>query len=578
LINNNLLKIGVTNGIQELKDNEELVNDVNWDEISDLLKTRKARDCRKRWVNSLNPNLKKGKWTPAEDQQLLESFQKYSSSWQKIAVDIPGRTEDQCAKRYIEVLDPNTKDRLRAWSLDEDLSLVRKVKMYGTKWRTISLEMESRPSLTCRNRWRKIVTDVVRGKAHSDIKKEIDSIEGGLSKVEEISGNFQAKKVKKESDSSSEDRGVSEPPQKAHMPTLRQQQQQQQQQIRTKTNSEAPSQAQNSRQSSSRYSPYVQSLTSVNSPSYAGPLSDLNYESTSPKPTSMEMDWKYTLKDTSGLTLSNGNISSNELAKQLIENAKKYDLKISIHQHIHHHYGSTNAVNNSNHTNNKVHDNSHANNNNHNHNNNSNNNNNNNNNTKGDSPGGSSSNLSGNNNNIGNEDLTYRYAHFNYLPPMVQPQLHSSNLVSRDNGLNRLLNPSSHQSQQVSSHQQESHQSNHSTLKRRLSNNSNHNSRSSKHHRLDEANNNIYEELDDELDFWETMRSLSQFNTNNPIPGASTSIRKGVNHNSVNNSDNLKKGNENDYDSDEMDLYYGMEETTDHKVGFPGPILPFNPS
>lgn len=420
LINANLLKLGFK-GIEELNENEDLLNQVNWDEISEMMKTRKSRDCRKRWVNSLNPNLKKGKWTSIEDEQLLKSFQKYGSSWQKIAVEIPGRTEDQCAKRYIEVLDPNTRDRLRPWTIEEDLNLIKKVKSYGTKWRTISLEMESRPSLTCRNRWRKIVTDVVRGKANDKIKQEIDSIQGGLSKVEEISENFQNKKVKRDEIEEKEVKKVQE----------------------------------------KRYQ-----------------FQPINPTYESPKPTSIELDWKYTLKDTSGLTLSNGNISSDELAKKLIENAKQYDLKISIHQHIHHHYGSTNNLP-----------------------------------TKAQSPA-SSSNLSGQ-----GEDLTYRYSHFNYLPPMAQPQLQSSNIGTRDNNLKTLLNPKRRRS---SSHQEQ-----------------------------------IFEELDEELDFWETMRSLSQFNTNTPA----------------------KKEEENyEDDSDELGIYYGMEETVERDLGFPGPVLPFNPS
>ncbi|SSD61778.1 uncharacterized protein SCODWIG_03539 [Saccharomycodes ludwigii] len=57
-------------------------------------------------------------------------------------------------------------------------------------------------------------------------------------------------------------------------------------------------------------------------------------------PTPDKMQWKYTLKDNMGYSLSNGVISSSELVNELIMEAKKNNLKISIHQHIHNHYGN----------------------------------------------------------------------------------------------------------------------------------------------------------------------------------------------------------------------------------------------
>lgn len=150
---------------------------VSWDLMSKLLPSRKPKDCRKRWSNSLDPSLKKGRWTKQEDQLLLKAYNDHGASWQKVALDIPGRTDDQCAKRYIEVLDPTmTEDRLRKWDTKEDLLLISLVKLHGTRWRTVSFSMNSRPSLTCRNRWRKIITDVTRGKANEKVKRAVEEM------------------------------------------------------------------------------------------------------------------------------------------------------------------------------------------------------------------------------------------------------------------------------------------------------------------------------------------------------------------------------------------------------------------
>ncbi len=148
-----------------------------WDEIASFFNDRKAKDCRKRWINSLDPNLKRGRWTQDEDSALLKAYQEIGPSWYKIAQTIEGRTDDQCAKRYNEVLDPSTCDRLKQWNPEEDLQLIERVKKYGTKWKNISTELPGRTALTCRNRWRKIVADVVRGK-RLDLSKEFDINEG----------------------------------------------------------------------------------------------------------------------------------------------------------------------------------------------------------------------------------------------------------------------------------------------------------------------------------------------------------------------------------------------------------------
>ena len=156
---------------------------VDWEFLSKELEpngSRKPKMCRKRWANSLDPNLKKGKWSPEEDELLIRTYQKYGATWLRVASEIPGRTDDQCAKRYTEVLDPSTKDRLKSWTQEEDLKLISLVKIHGTKWRTICTKIAGRPALTCRNRWRKLLTDVVRGKSSDFIKRQVQSITDGL--------------------------------------------------------------------------------------------------------------------------------------------------------------------------------------------------------------------------------------------------------------------------------------------------------------------------------------------------------------------------------------------------------------
>lgn len=134
----------------------------HWDKISSHFVNRSNKDCRKRWFHSLDPKLKRGRWTDHEDRVLMEAYKKMGPVWHRIAQLIPGRTDDQCSKRYNDVLDPSISDRLRPWTPEEDKRLLDLVKEHGTKWRTISKDMEGRTGLTCRNRWRKLVSPAVK--------------------------------------------------------------------------------------------------------------------------------------------------------------------------------------------------------------------------------------------------------------------------------------------------------------------------------------------------------------------------------------------------------------------------------
>ncbi|KAG0308497.1 hypothetical protein BGZ98_007766 [Dissophora globulifera] len=125
-----------------------------WAKIAACVPGRTNKNCRKRWFHSLDPSLRKGGWTEEEDHLLRTGVQKFRGQWSKIAERIQGRTDDQCAKRWRESLDPEI-DRA-AWTPEDDMLLLRKFEEFGTQWQRIALSFPGRPGLHCRNRWRKI--------------------------------------------------------------------------------------------------------------------------------------------------------------------------------------------------------------------------------------------------------------------------------------------------------------------------------------------------------------------------------------------------------------------------------------
>ncbi|KAG0002178.1 hypothetical protein BGZ80_004723 [Entomortierella chlamydospora] len=125
-----------------------------WAKIAACVPGRTNKNCRKRWFHSLDPKLKKGPWTEEEDHLLRTGVQMFKGQWSKIAERIPGRTDDQCAKRWREGLDPLI-DRA-AWTREDDIILLQRFEEFGSQWQKIALAFPGRPGLHCRNRWRKI--------------------------------------------------------------------------------------------------------------------------------------------------------------------------------------------------------------------------------------------------------------------------------------------------------------------------------------------------------------------------------------------------------------------------------------
>ncbi|XP_039060166.1 transcription factor MYB33-like isoform X2 [Hibiscus syriacus] len=56
---------------------------------------RCGKSCRLRWANHLRPNLKKGAFTQEEEQLIIELHAKMGNKWARMAVHLPGRTDNE---------------------------------------------------------------------------------------------------------------------------------------------------------------------------------------------------------------------------------------------------------------------------------------------------------------------------------------------------------------------------------------------------------------------------------------------------------------------------------------------------
>ncbi|CAI9756734.1 unnamed protein product [Fraxinus pennsylvanica] len=56
---------------------------------------RCGKSCRLRWINYLRPDVKRGNFTPEEEETIIKLHNSFGNKWSKIASHLPGRTDNE---------------------------------------------------------------------------------------------------------------------------------------------------------------------------------------------------------------------------------------------------------------------------------------------------------------------------------------------------------------------------------------------------------------------------------------------------------------------------------------------------